>query len=133
MYYDGKSNFSILFIQFQIICHRREINLNKEIIAIKRAIEPYQRKKAKERQINANPSDKKLDPSVKLTEGGGNTSDIVSGFVGVRHTTLKKAEENCYCSRTRTRKISINQLINWLVVSIIKLDKKYENKICWTC
>ena len=40
------------------------------MVAIKRAIEPYERKKAKERQINANPLGKKLDPSEKFTEGG---------------------------------------------------------------
>jgi hypothetical protein len=30
------------------------------MVAIKRAIEPYERKKAQERQLNANPSGKKL-------------------------------------------------------------------------
>jgi hypothetical protein len=56
-----------------------------EMVAIKRAIEPYEKKKAKERMLAGK-------PCVNLT-GGGNSSDKVAGFVGVSRNTLKKAEE----------------------------------------
>jgi hypothetical protein len=67
------------------------------MVAIKRAIEPYERKKAKERQQehgNTVPGNKKENTSVNLTEvTKGNTSDKAVGFVGVSRNTLKKTEE----------------------------------------
>ncbi len=67
------------------------------MLAIKRAIEPYERHKAKERQLSGKPLD-------NLSEGG-NTLDKISGFVGDSRFTLKKAEDIVkaaeQCSRTR--------------------------------
>ena len=67
------------------------------MVAIKRAIEPYVRKKAKERQQEAGKQfgrgkdNEKIDPA-KLAEPN-ETRDIVAGFVGVGRTILKKAED----------------------------------------
>ncbi len=72
--------------------HYRKDWTIEEMVAIKRAIEPYQKQKAKERQLNANPSGKELDPSGNLPEGG-QSRDIVAKFVGIGERTLKKAEE----------------------------------------
>jgi hypothetical protein len=55
------------------------------MVAIKRAIEPYQRKKAKERMLAGKPSD-------NLSERG-NTLDNIAGFVGTSRFTLNKAEK----------------------------------------
>jgi hypothetical protein len=75
------------------------------MVAIKRALEPYQRQKAKERQIHANPSGIKQDnnPSDNLSQGD-KTRDIIAKFVEVGERTLKKAEEICYSSRTKSTK-----------------------------
>jgi hypothetical protein len=57
------------------------------MVAIKRAIEPYERKKAKERERAGK-------PCAKLAQGEtGRTREIVAGFVGVGRTTLQKAED----------------------------------------
>jgi hypothetical protein len=56
------------------------------MVAIKRAIEPYERQKAKERQLSGKPLD-------NLSEGG-NTLDKISGFVGDSRFNLKKAEDS---------------------------------------
>ena len=66
-----------------------------EMVAIKRAIEPYEKKKAKERMLAGK-------PCVKLTEGG-NSSDKVAGFVGVSRNTLKKAEEIVTAAESRSK------------------------------
>jgi len=58
------------------------------MVAIKRAIEPYQQQKAKERQIRTN-----VSPAKFAEQKLGNSRDIVAGFVGVSHTTLSKAED----------------------------------------
>jgi DNA modification methylase len=55
-----------------------------EIVAIKRAIEPYERKKAKERMLSGK-------PSVNLTKG--RSIDSVGKIVGASRNTIKKAEE----------------------------------------
>ena len=55
-----------------------------EIVAIKRAIEPYERKKAKERMLSGK-------PSVNLTKG--RSLDSIGKIVGVSRNTIKKAEE----------------------------------------
>jgi hypothetical protein len=55
------------------------------MVAIKRAIEPYEKKKAKDRQLSGK-------PSVKFTEGG-EALDKIAGFVGLGRTTLQKAKE----------------------------------------
>jgi hypothetical protein len=39
------------------------------MVVIKRVIEPYERKNAQEKQLNANPSGKKPGPPVNLTQG----------------------------------------------------------------
>jgi hypothetical protein len=57
------------------------------MVAIKRAIEPYEKQKAKERMLTGK-------PFVKLTHGEtGKTIDKVAGFVGTSRFTLKKAED----------------------------------------
>ena len=58
------------------------MHVTNELVAIKRAIEPYERQKAKERQLNANTSGTKLDPSVNFSEGG-NALEKIAGFVKV--------------------------------------------------
>ncbi len=55
------------------------------MVAIKRAIEPYEKQKAKERMLAGK-------PSVNLMEGKGETLDKIAGFVGVSRNTLKKTE-----------------------------------------
>ena len=65
--------------------HYRKDWTFSEMVSIKRAIEPYERKKAKERML----SGKK--PSVNLTNG--RSLDSIGKIVGVSRNTLKKAEE----------------------------------------
>ena len=55
------------------------------MVSIKRAIEPYERKKARERLLSGK-------PSAKFAEGGESRNRI-AGFVGISHTTLDKAEQ----------------------------------------
>ena len=97
------------------------------MVAIKRAIEPYEKKKAKERMLAGK-------PCVKLTEGG-NSSDKVAGFVGVSRNTLKKAEEIVTAAETNSEKyqqlleevdsgkMSVNE-----ASKIIEKDKQREEK-----
>ena len=79
--------------------HYRKEWTYSEMVAIKRAIEPYQKQAAKERQLAGQ------RPSGNLPQG--KTRDIVAKFVGVGERRLKKADRNCYSSRTKPRKISI--------------------------
>jgi hypothetical protein len=53
------------------------------MVAIKRAIEPYEKKKAYKRMLAGKPSD-------KLSEG--RALDKIAGFVGTSRFTLSKAE-----------------------------------------
>lgn len=78
--------------------------------SIKRAIEPYQRQKAEERQLNANPSGKKLDPSVNLIQGD-RTLDKVAGFVGDSRNTLSKAEKIVEAAEQTIR--GVKSIDNW--------------------
>ena len=55
------------------------------MVNIKRAIEPYERQKAKERQLAGKPSE-------KFTEGKGESLEKIAGFVGVSRPTLQKIE-----------------------------------------
>ena len=64
--------------------HYRKDWTYSEIVAIKRAIEPYERKKAKERMLSGK-------PSVNLTKG--RSIDSVGKIVGASRNTIKKAEE----------------------------------------
>ena len=57
------------------------------MVAIKRAIEPYERQKTKERQLSGNPLS-------NLSEGG-NTLDKISGFVGDSRFHSKKSRRYC--------------------------------------
>jgi hypothetical protein len=66
------------------------------MIVIKRAIEPYERKKAKERQLSGKPSE-------NFTEGG-NAIDHIAGFVGISRPTLQKAEEIVTAAETNPEK-----------------------------
>ena len=58
--------------------------------AFKRAIEPYQKQKSKERQRTLNNEE---TASGNLPEVKGDTRDIIAKFVGVGRTTLQKAED----------------------------------------
>ena len=82
----------------------------KWLQSIKRAIEPYQRQKAEERQLNANPSGKKLDPSVNLIQGD-RTLDKVAGFVGDSRNTLSKAEKIVEAAEQTIR--GVKSIDNW--------------------
>jgi ParB-like chromosome segregation protein Spo0J len=64
--------------------HYRKDWTYSEIVAIKRAIEPYERKKAKERMLSGK-------PSVNLTKG--RSIDSIEKIVGASRHTIKKAEE----------------------------------------
>jgi DNA modification methylase len=64
--------------------HYRKDWTYSEIVAIKRAIEPYERMKAKERMLSGK-------PSVNLTRG--RSIDSVGKIVGASRNTIKKAEE----------------------------------------
>ena len=74
------------------------------------SIEPYQRQKAEERQLNANPSGKKLDPSVNLIEGD-RTLDKVAGFVGDSRNTLSKTEKIFEAAEQTIR--GVKSIDNW--------------------
>ena len=65
--------------------HYRKEWTYSEMVAIKRAIEPYQKQAAKERQLTGQ------RPSGNLPQG--KTRDIVAKFVGVGERRLKKADE----------------------------------------
>jgi 16S rRNA G966 N2-methylase RsmD len=73
----------IVLGEFSANHYRKEWTIS-EMVAIKRAIEPYERNKAKERMLSG-------QPSAKLAQG--KTRDIVANFVGLGRTTLKKAED----------------------------------------
>ncbi len=73
----------IVLGEFSANHYRKEWTIS-EMVAIKRAIEPYERKKAKERMLSG-------QPSANLAQG--KTRDIVANFVGLGRTTLKKAED----------------------------------------
>ena len=81
--------------EFSANYYRKDWTIS-EMVAIKRDIEPYEKKKAKERMLAGK-------PCVKLTEGG-NASDKVAGFVGVSRNTLKKAEEIVTAAETNSEK-----------------------------
>ena len=65
--------------------HYRKEWTYSEMVAIKRAIEPYQRRIARERLLSGK-------PSANFAEGGESRNRI-AGFVGISHTTLDKAEQ----------------------------------------
>ncbi len=67
--------------------HYRKDWTFSEMVGIKRAIEPYERKKSRERKWTGKPCE---DSS---QGGSGRSREKVAGFVGVSHDTLKKAEE----------------------------------------
>ncbi len=60
------------------------------MVAIKRAIEPYERQKAKERQKILNNEE---TVSEKFSTAKGRALDNIAGFVGVSRPTLQKAED----------------------------------------
>ena len=62
------------------------------MVVIKRVIEPYERKNAQEKQLNTNPSGKKPDPSVNLTQGD-RILDQIADFVGISRPTFQKIED----------------------------------------
>ena len=75
------------FMEFSANHYRKDWTI-EEMVAIKRAIEPYERQKAKERK-------KRIPKSVcseDSSEQKGKTRDIIAKFVGVGERTLKKAE-----------------------------------------
>jgi len=116
----------IVLGEFSENYYRKDCTIS-EMVAIKRAIEPYEKKKAKERMLAGK-------PCVKLTEGG-NSSDKVAGFVGVSRNTLKKAEEIVTAAETNSEKyqqlleevdsgkMSVNE-----ASKIIEKDKQREEK-----
>ena len=67
------------------------------MVAIKKAIEPYVRQKAKERQKeHSNTAPRKIkegNTQESFFHSKGRTLDTITGFVGVSRPTLKKAEE----------------------------------------
>ena len=75
----------IVLGEFSANTHRKDF-VPSEAVRIKKAIEPYQKQEAKERQLAG-----KKQPSGKLPEG--ETRDIVANFVGVGERTLQKAEK----------------------------------------
>ena len=83
----------IVLGEFSANTHRKDF-VPSEAVRIKKAIEPYEKLKAKERQFNANPSGIKLEnnPGGNLPQGY-RTRDIIAKRVGIGERTLKKAEE----------------------------------------
>ena len=69
--------------EFSANYYRKDWTIS-EMVAIKRAIEPYEKKKAKERMLSGK-------PSVNLTKG--RSIDSVGKIVGASRNTIKKAEE----------------------------------------
>ena len=99
--------------------HYRKDWTYSEMVAIKRAIEPYERNKAKERKLAGKPCE---DSSQGDSKGkSGRSRERVAGFVGVSHDTLKKAEEIVNASeeepqiyqplldKMNSKKISVNK------------------------
>lgn len=57
-----------------------------EMVAIKRAIEPFERKQAEERQLAGKPAE-------ESAEGSGTVRERIASSLGVSHDTLSKAED----------------------------------------
>ncbi|HET6715859.1 MAG TPA: ParB N-terminal domain-containing protein [Nitrososphaeraceae archaeon] len=89
-----------------------------EMVAIKRAIEPYERKIAKERMLSG------TKPSVNLTKG--RSLDSVGKFVGASRNTLKKAEEIVTAAEQNPEKYQ--SLVNEMD-SKKNVDKPYKKLI----
>lgn len=83
----------IVFGEYSANTFRKDF-VPSEAVRIKKAIEPYEKQKAKERQFNANPSGIKLEnnPSGNLPQGC-RTRDIIAKRVGIGERTLQKAEK----------------------------------------
>ena len=66
------------------------------MVTIKRAIEPYEKKKAEKRRRehgNTAPGRKKEENTSEKFSQGFRSLDTIAGFVGTSRNTLKKAEE----------------------------------------
>lgn len=63
------------------------------MVAIKRAIEPYQKKAAKERQKLLNNEETASGNLPQAIQDKGRSRNIIAKFVGIGRTTLKKAED----------------------------------------
>jgi N6-adenosine-specific RNA methylase IME4 len=62
--------------------------LPSEIVALKRAIEPLERREARERQG----SRADISPAAVVAEGAGDTRDKIARYLGVGRTTIERAE-----------------------------------------
>lgn len=99
--------------------HYRKDWTYSEMVAIKRAIDPYERNKAQERKMAGKPSADSSQGYIK--DNGGRSRERVAGFVGISHDTLKKAEEIVNASekepqiyhplldKMNSKKISVNK------------------------
>jgi hypothetical protein len=87
---------NILDNEFSSNHYRKDWTLS-EMVEIKRAIEPYEIKKAEQRKDKGQKSGGRGKKKDKLCEESApsldKTRDIVAGFVGISHDTLKKAEK----------------------------------------
>ena len=101
--------------------HYRKDWTVSEMVAIKRAIEPYQKQAAKERQL----AGQQQPTSGKLPQG--KTRDIVAKFVGVGERTLKKAEDIVKAAEIEPEKYQI--LVDKMDSKVLKVDKAYNNFI----
>lgn len=148
----------IVLGEFSANHYRKDWTISEKV-AIKRAIEPYEKKKAKERQKkhgNTAPGKTKKD---KDNAGNNNTCanlaqvksrDIVAGFVDIGRTTLKKAEEIVKAAEQKpdkyqslldkidSKKMSVNQAHNKLKKEqkreeLIKFDIKSKLEIPENC
>jgi DNA modification methylase len=129
--------------------HYRKDWTYSEMVSIKRAIEPYERNKAKERKWAGK-------PSADSSQGGnsdnsGRSRERVAGFIGVSHDTLKKAEEIVNASeeepkiyqplldKMNSKKISVNKVYKILEkekakkVLLSKSEEKQKLEIPESC
>jgi len=97
--------------------HYRKNWTISEMVNIKRAIEPYERKKAKERMLSGK-------PSVNLTKG--RSLDSVGKIVGISRNPLKKAEEIVTAAEQKPEKY---QLLVDEMNSKKNVDKIYKKLI----
>jgi 16S rRNA G966 N2-methylase RsmD len=108
----------IVLGEFSANHYRKDWTIS-EMVAIKRAIEPYQKHAAKERQSTGQ------QPCGKLPQG--KTRDIVAKFVGVGERTLKKAEDIVKAAELDPEKYQI--LVDKMDSKELKVDKAYNNFI----
>jgi hypothetical protein len=95
--------------------YRKDWTLS-EMVAIKRAIEPYERKKAQEREHAGKPSENFFK---------GRALDHIAGFVGVSRPTLKKAEDIVKAAEQEPESILYHNILYCSLQKRIKIRESH--------